>query len=66
LATEADWLLPNLFIDGVRQNQIAVVLVAACVLALCAVALGLLWFRRRSVLDLWLMVMCYTLGDLEK
>jgi len=60
-ATTADWLLPRVLLDRVEVARIPVLLVGATVLSLCAVALALLWIRRRSVLDLWVMVMCCAL-----
>jgi signal transduction histidine kinase len=54
LATSGDWL-PRI---GVTVNRH---LIGALDISLTATALVLLGFRRRSVLDLWLMVMCSTL-----
>jgi signal transduction histidine kinase len=58
LATVGDQYLPTLFLNRIRQAP-AAAYVSGLVLLLSAVALLMLWFRRRSVLDLWLMVaMC--------
>jgi len=58
VAIAGDGLLPSVFLDRVQMNQSLSSLFGGLILALDAVALALLWFRRRSVLDLWLMVMC--------
>jgi signal transduction histidine kinase len=61
IATAGDFLLPKIFIDSVRGTPVTSYLVGGFTMSLVAAALLLLWFRRRSVLDLWLMVMCSTL-----
>jgi signal transduction histidine kinase len=50
-----DGLLPNLMVDNSRVSDVWRY-VPASASVLCLAALALLWFRRRSVLDLWLMV----------
>jgi signal transduction histidine kinase len=60
LATAGDKLLPIIFFDSLRLNQNISSLLGGLIISIIAVALALLWFRRRSVLDLWLMVMCCT------
>ena len=60
IATAGDWLLPRIFLDTVHADPSRIWQTGAVDLSLTAVALALLWFRRRSVLDLWLMVMCCT------
>ncbi|HET7084660.1 MAG TPA: MASE4 domain-containing protein [Rhizomicrobium sp.] len=50
-------VLPRLFVNGVQQSR-NIVLVVVPIMALEAAAFVLLWRRGRSVLDLWLMVMC--------
>jgi signal transduction histidine kinase len=50
-------ILPPLFVNGVQQSK-NIILVVVPILALEATAFLLLWRRGRSVLDLWLMVMC--------
>jgi len=48
-------LLPVIYRDSSRLSPLANV-AAGLVFLLCAIALSLLWFRGRSVLDQWLMV----------
>jgi signal transduction histidine kinase len=60
VAIAGDGLLPSVFLDRVRMNQSLSSLFGGLIMSLDAVALALLWLRRRSVLDLWLMVMCCT------
>ncbi len=60
LATAGDRLLPRIFLDNVQMDQSLSILFSGLIMSLDAVALALLWLRRRSVLDLWLMVMCCT------
>jgi signal transduction histidine kinase len=62
IATAGEWLLPNLLLDSIHADQSRVRLIGSCILFLSAVALTLLWVKKRSVLDLWLMVMCFTLA----
>jgi signal transduction histidine kinase len=59
-AIAGDWLLPKVFFDNLQMNQILSSLFGGFIILLDAVALALLWLRWRSVLDLWLMVMCCT------
>ena len=56
VAMTANDVLPPLFLHVNRVGRFAEVL-AGLVALLTALALALLWVRRRSVLDLWLMVM---------
>jgi signal transduction histidine kinase len=58
VAIEADTLLPKIMDGTVKANRDVLLLIGALTASLNAVALVLLWVRRRSVLDLWLMVMC--------
>ena len=58
VAIEADRLLPNIMADPMKANRNVLLFIGALTAALNAVAIMLLWFQRRSVLDLWLMVMC--------
>jgi signal transduction histidine kinase len=58
VAIEADTFLPRIMDGSVKANREVLLLIGALTASLNAVALGLLWVRRRSVLDLWLMVMC--------
>jgi signal transduction histidine kinase len=58
LVTAGNDLLPRISLDPVRFSTLWLY-VAGCVALLIVVALVVLWIRRRSVLDLWLMVvMC--------
>jgi signal transduction histidine kinase len=58
LATAGNDLLPRESLDPVRFSTLWLY-VAGCLALLIVVALIVLWIRRRSVLDLWLMVvMC--------
>jgi len=53
-----DALLPTVFIDSTHANHGALALQGSIIFACYALALALVWARRRSVLDLWLAVMC--------
>jgi signal transduction histidine kinase len=55
IATAGESYLPKLFLDGSRAT-VNLRYVGALLLLLNAVALLLLWLRRRSVIGLWLMV----------
>jgi signal transduction histidine kinase len=58
LVTAGDALLPRISVDPVHFSTLWVY-IAGCLALLSVLALILLWIRRRSVLDLWLMVvMC--------
>ena len=58
LVTAQNDLMPRISLDPVRFSTLWLY-VAGCVALLIVVALVVLWVRRRSVLDLWLMVvMC--------
>ncbi len=59
-AIRGDSLLPKVFLDNLQMNQSLSTLFGGLIILLDTVALALLWFGRRSVLDLWLMVMCCT------
>jgi signal transduction histidine kinase len=58
IAIEADTFLPRFMVGSVEANRAVLALIGLLITSLNAVALVLLWLRRRSVLDLWLMVMC--------
>jgi signal transduction histidine kinase len=58
VAIEGDRFLPRIMDGDIATNRIVISTVGGSVVLLNAVALALLWIRRRSVLDLWLMVMC--------
>jgi signal transduction histidine kinase len=55
LATAGESFLPRLFLDDLNHGPM-VSHVSAGILLIFVLALGLLWTRRRSVLDLWLLV----------
>ena len=55
LVITGDAYLPPTMLDPVHFSTVALY-VTGCLILLNAVALTLLWMRRRSVLDLWLMV----------
>ncbi len=57
-AIEADELLPRIMTSTVEANRIGLLGTGLLLMLLNVVAIALLWLRRRSVLDLWLMVMC--------
>jgi signal transduction histidine kinase len=61
-ATAGERFLPSLLLDSIHADLFRVRLIGSCILFLSAVALALLWVKKRSVLDLWLMVMCFTLA----
>jgi hypothetical protein len=56
VAVAGESVLPRMFLDDVHFNRGAIT--GAVLVTLNSTALALLWVRRRSVLDLWLMVMC--------
>jgi hypothetical protein len=58
VAIEADRFLPRIMDGNIATNRIVTLTAGGSIVLLNAVALALLWVRRRSVLDLWLMVMC--------
>jgi signal transduction histidine kinase len=60
LVTAEHTLLPRIFLDDVRvdRNENISTLLGGLLVALNSLALALLSFQRRSVLDVWLMVMC--------
>jgi signal transduction histidine kinase len=59
-AIEVDSLLPVFFRDSVQANRGPLFTLGIILISLNALALGLLWARWRSVLDLWLIVSCCT------
>jgi signal transduction histidine kinase len=64
IATIGDPLLPRLFIDATHISPIGAY-APRFDMVVCVAALGVLWVRRRSVLDLWLMVVtCSLIGEL--
>jgi signal transduction histidine kinase len=61
VAVAGEWRLPRISLNGVRGATVTRYLAGGMDMSLTVVALALLWLRRRSVLDLWLMVMCFAL-----
>jgi signal transduction histidine kinase len=59
LTTVGQDLLPSIAVDVVYQKQ-PWNTVVSCSCALAAIAGGLIWLRRGSVLDLWLMVVMFS------
>jgi signal transduction histidine kinase len=55
LATAGDEFLPRLFLDSIHPTPLARIVTSSNSF-ICALALALLYSSRRSVLDLWLMV----------
>jgi signal transduction histidine kinase len=60
IATMGESFLPVIYVDSVNGRRGAMIARGAFMVSLDALALALLWVRWRSVLDLWLMVMCCT------
>lgn len=60
LFVASDQLLPNFMVDRMQTSALWLYVPASAVL-LYLVTLAILWIRRRSVLDLWLMVVLCTL-----
>jgi signal transduction histidine kinase len=56
VAIAGEGVLPRMFLDDVHFNRGAIT--GTVLVTLNSAALALLWVRRRSVLNLWLMVMC--------
>jgi signal transduction histidine kinase len=54
----ADQFMPRIMVDSVAANRQILLITGGSIALLNAATLGLLWLRRRSVLDLWLIVMC--------
>jgi len=64
LATAGDPLLPRLFVSASELTLLGTY-IPTFDLSICVLALASLWMRRRSVLDLWLMVVaCALIGEL--
>ena len=60
LATGGEWLLPRIFLDVTHATPLNFYIFAANI-SIAALTFVLLWARRRSVLDLWLMVVILAL-----
>jgi signal transduction histidine kinase len=58
IAIEADTVLPKIMAGTTKANRDVLLTIGALTALLNAAAIVLLWVRRRSVLDLWLIVMC--------
>ncbi len=64
LAIAGDRFLPPLFADNTRHLQSTLSLAFATILLTAAIALAVLWTRRYSVLDYWLMlVVCALISE---
>ena len=64
LAVAGDRFLPPLFADSTRHLQSTLSLAFASILLTAAIALAVLWRRRYSVLDYWLMlVVCALISE---
>jgi signal transduction histidine kinase len=61
VAIAGEWHLPRISLNGVRGATVTRYFAGGMNMSLTVVALALLWLRRRSVLDLWLTVMCFAL-----
>jgi signal transduction histidine kinase len=61
VAIAGERFLPKISLNGVEESTVTRHFVAGMDMSLTAVAFVLLWLRFRSVLDLWLMVVCFTL-----
>jgi signal transduction histidine kinase len=61
VAIAGERFLPRISLNGVEESTVTRHFVGGMDMSLTAVAFVLLWLRRRSVLDLWLMVVCFTL-----
>lgn len=60
VSVAADEALPRFMADRLRETTVWAYIPAAAVV-ICVAALVLLWVRRQSVLDLWLMIVLVTL-----
>jgi len=60
-ATAGDRFLPAFFSDSTRHVRSSLFMLIPLVLLLGFLALALLWIRRRTVLDYWLMLAVYSL-----
>ena len=65
VTTTGDTFLPPLFVDDTSHFTPVTDFVVGLNILICVLALALLWMRRRSALDLWLMVVaCALLTEL--
>src|SRR5262245_29008642 len=56
LVTAGDAYSPRILIDRVHFSSLGVYVTTSCLILCNALAFAVIWMRRRSVLDLWLMV----------
>ena len=61
VATAGDWFLPPFFSDSTRHVRSSLYILIPLILLVGILALAVLWIRRRSVLDYWLMLAVYSL-----
>ena len=61
VATAGDWFLPPFFSDSTRHVRSSLYILIPLILLVGILALAVLWVRRRSVLDYWLMLAVYSL-----
>ena len=61
VAIVGERFLPSISLYSVEESRATRLFVGGMDMSLTAVAFVLLWLRLRSVLDLWLMVVCFTL-----
>ena len=61
VATAGDWFLPPFFSDSTRHVRSSLYILIPLILLVGVLALAVLWVRRRSVLDYWLMLAVYSL-----
>jgi len=58
VVTAGESFLPRMFLDYSHVNHTPALIFSGVMVSLESAALVLLWIRRRSILDLWLMVAC--------
>jgi signal transduction histidine kinase len=61
IATSGEWFLPPFFSDSTRHVRSSLYTLIPLILLVGFLALAVLWVRRRSVLDYWLMLAVYSL-----
>ena len=61
IATAGEWFLPALYADSIHHIQATLDISIPLILVIGVVAIALLWVRRRSVLDYWLMLVVWAL-----
>ncbi len=60
LSTTGSWLLPTL-VEGTRYTYEVIYVFTPLSILITVIAVALLWFHRRSVLDYWLMLVMFSL-----